>query len=65
MTFDDLPVVPATRVCPEAKVSRTRGKTVLERLRLEGHITTPPTPTGRDLLTPREGRIFFEALTQE
>jgi predicted transcriptional regulator len=65
MTFDELPVVAKTRICQEARVSINRGNRVLERLRAEGQIKTPPSPTGRDFFTVSEGRAFCEALIQK
>lgn len=62
MEFKDCPVIPATNVYREARVSPTRGNSVVGRLREQGLIETPPTPTKRTILTPAEAQRLYEAL---
>lgn len=60
--FEELPVIAAKSLMREARVSETRGKKVLERLRNSGEIHPIVTPTKRLNMTPPDGRRFYEEL---
>ncbi len=65
MTFIDSPLILTSTLFRAAFVSTTRGTRVIDSLRSAGRITPTRTPTGRELLTPSDGAVAFQALTTE
>jgi murein DD-endopeptidase MepM/ murein hydrolase activator NlpD len=63
MTFHDAPLIPTTNLYREARVSAVHGRTIVRQLREAHQITPITTPTGRELLSPRDGEVVFAALT--
>ena len=61
--FDDLPIVPAGNVFRSALISPERGGRVLEALTKAHEIDPTETGTGRRVLTPRDARVLYLALT--
>jgi hypothetical protein len=64
MNFDELPLIPAGNVYRAARVSGDCGERKLEALTKSGAIKPVVTPTGRTLLSPRDGKRVFEAITK-
>ena len=62
LDFEDLPVIAAKSLIREARVSETRGKKVLDKLRKAGEIHPIMTPTRRLNMTPEDGRRFYKEL---
>jgi len=62
MNFQDAPLIPAGNIFRERRVSREKGEAVVAELARAGTIQPERTSTGRVLLTPRDGRILFDAL---
>ena len=65
MDFEDSPLIPAPALFRAARVSPTKGNPVINKLRAAGLVKTPPTPTGRTILTPLEGRYVFGELASK
>lgn len=64
MSFDDLPVILATNIYREARVSKDGGEAVVKRLAEASAIRPVKTPTGRTLLTIADGRRVYDAITK-
>ncbi len=62
--FEELAIIPARNVFGAARVSTGKGELELRALVENGTVRPVRTPTGRTLLTPADGRIVYEALTQ-
>ncbi len=61
--FDDLTVIPHTRIIRAGGVSDTYGNRRLQECIDAGIVKRPcRTITGRTMLTPSDGRSFYEAL---
>ncbi len=65
MEFSDLPIISPAAIERSAGVTRHRGQQVLESLKESGIVK--PQVSGlqrkRETLTPKDGEIFYEALT--
>lgn len=62
MNFDEVPVIPTPPLFRAAKVSNDMGQRVLSDLEQRGEVHPDRTPSGRILLTPRDGRAVFNAI---
>jgi len=63
MKYADVPVVPTTAIFREARVSATRGQSVIQELVEAGKISVLSTPTKREFVTPPHGQVLYDALT--
>jgi len=62
--FDELALIPHTHIIRAGGVSETYGNRRLQECIDNGIVRSPrKTITGRTLLTPNDGRSFYEALT--
>ncbi len=62
--FNDLALIPTTRIIRAAGVSDTYGNRRLQKCIDEGIVKRPRrTVTGRTDLTPPDGQAFYQALT--
>lgn len=64
MSFEDLATIPANNIYRAALVSGPRGERVLNELRAAHAIKPVTTPTGRELLTPADGKRLYDAIVQ-
>jgi hypothetical protein len=64
MSFDEIPTIPAGNVYRAAMVSGDRGERVLRALTDDGTIKPVVTPTGRTLLSPRDGKSVYDAIVR-
>lgn len=63
MKFSQIPLIPTTNIFRSSRVSPTRGNRVIDGLVQEGRINPTTTPAGHRLLSPHDGQIVYDALT--
>ena len=62
MNINDLPVVTKPLLARCAAVSTTRIDTALNTLEVQGQLKRSKSPTGREILTPRQGQLVLDAI---
>ena len=65
MDFWKKPLIQTTTLARESRVSETRMRSTLERLRIAAEIEPCRTPTGREFLSVDDARKVFDALVGE
>ena len=62
MNINDLPAITKPLLARCAGVSTTRVNRALDMLESEGRLTRSKSPTGREILTPRQGQLVLDAI---
>jgi hypothetical protein len=62
MKFADAPIIPTPPLFRAARVSSDAGMRILAELEQQGDVRPERTPTGRVMLTPRDGRRVYDAI---